>query len=45
MSFSIYLQAAHPSPLSVTHWKGCKAFSKCNAALKELGKEPIDWQN
>eukprot|EP00667_Euglena_gracilis_P015227 EG_transcript_15829 len=39
------LEAAHPSPLSANKWKGCKAFSKCNAALKELGKAPINWQN
>ena len=39
------LEAAHPSPLSVTKWRGCKAFSKCNAALVELGKTPIDWKN
>jgi len=39
------LEAAHPSPLSVNKWRGCKTFSKCNAALKELGKEPVNWQN
>jgi uracil-DNA glycosylase len=34
---------AHPSPLSATAWFGCRTFSKCNAALKDLGKEPINW--
>ena len=34
---------AHPSPLSVKAWTGCKAFSRTNAALVELGKAPMDW--
>ncbi len=38
------MQAAHPSPLSVTKWKGCKVFSKTNEVLKSMGKPPIDWQ-
>lgn len=38
------IECAHPSPLSVTKWWGCKTFSKCNDALKALGKAPIDWK-
>lgn len=40
------LSAVHPSPLSANQggWFGCKHFSKCNEILKNLGKEPIDWQ-
>ena len=38
------IETAHPSPLSVTKWRGCKTFSKCNDALVKLGKEPIDWR-
>jgi uracil-DNA glycosylase len=38
------IEVGHPSPLSVKYWMGCKTFSKCNAALQELGKEPIDWR-
>lgn len=37
------IECAHPSPLSVTQWMGCKTFSKCNEALVALGKTPIDW--
>ena len=39
----VIIECAHPSPLSVTKWRGCKTFSKANAALKKLGKDPIDW--
>jgi uracil-DNA glycosylase len=38
------LTAAHPSPLSAKKFFGSKPFSTCNAALKELGKAPVDWQ-
>jgi uracil-DNA glycosylase len=38
------LTAAHPSPLSAKKFFGSKPFSQANKALKELGKEPIDWQ-
>ena len=38
------IQCAHPSPLSVTKWWGCKTFSKCNEALEQLGHSPIDWK-
>jgi uracil-DNA glycosylase len=34
---------AHPSPLSVTKWMGCKTFSQCNDLLRSVGKTPIDW--
>jgi len=37
------VQAAHPSPLSVAKFMGSKVFSKVNGALKELGKDGIDW--
>jgi uracil-DNA glycosylase len=37
------IEVAHPSPLSVTKWVGCKTFSKCNTALEELGKAPVSW--
>jgi uracil-DNA glycosylase len=40
----VVIECAHPSPLSVTKWRGCKTFSKCNAALVAKGKEPIDWR-
>ena len=40
------LTAVHPSPLSANQggWFGCKHFSKANDILKNLNKEPIDWQ-
>lgn len=39
------LQSVHPSPLSANRgFFGSKPFSKTNEILKELGKEPIDWQ-
>jgi uracil-DNA glycosylase len=37
------LESAHPSPLSFKKWQGCKAFSKCNEALRELGYTEVDW--
>lgn len=38
------LESAHPSPLSASRgFFGCGHFSKINAILKEMGKEPIDW--
>jgi len=37
------LEAAHPSPLSVTKFLGCKVFSKTNAYLVKKGQTPIDW--
>lgn len=39
------LKAAHPSPLSAhSGYFGCKHFSKTNALLQRMGKDPIDWQ-
>ncbi|MEP7169175.1 MAG: uracil-DNA glycosylase [Bacteroidota bacterium] len=38
------LKAAHPSPFSAfSGFFGCCHFSKTNEILKQLGKEPIDW--
>eukprot|EP00796_Vickermania_ingenoplastis_P001827 gene1827-1112_t len=35
----------HPSPLSAHRgWFGCRCFSRCNAALQELGHSQLDWQ-
>jgi uracil-DNA glycosylase len=39
------LKSVHPSPLSAKNgFFGSKPFSKSNAALKEAGREEIDWQ-
>jgi len=38
------IKGAHPSPLSVRQWKGCKHFSKTNEILVKNGKKPIDWR-
>ena len=41
----IIIESAHPSPLSAHNgFFGSKPYSKVNDALKELGKEPIDWK-
>lgn len=41
----VVIESAHPSPLSAHNgFFGSKPFSKINAALAELGKEPIDWK-
>uniref|UniRef100_A0A7S4C5Q6 Uracil-DNA glycosylase n=1 Tax=Chrysotila carterae TaxID=13221 RepID=A0A7S4C5Q6_CHRCT len=37
------LKAAHPSPLSVTKFLGCRVFSQANTYLEAKGKTPIDW--
>lgn len=41
------IACAHPSPLSATKTStpfiGSKCFSRCNRALEEMGKKPIDW--
>eukprot|EP00002_Diphylleia_rotans_P035367 TRINITY_DN770_c0_g1_i1.p1 TRINITY_DN770_c0_g1~~TRINITY_DN770_c0_g1_i1.p1 ORF type:complete len:300 (-),score=72.23 TRINITY_DN770_c0_g1_i1:211-1110(-) len=34
---------AHPSPLSVTKWWGCKHFSKTNKILSDHGVAPVNW--
>lgn len=38
------LEAAHPSPLARTGFLGCKHFSKANEILRNLGRNPINWQ-
>ncbi|MBS4236197.1 uracil-DNA glycosylase [Campylobacter vulpis] len=37
------LEAAHPSPLARQGFLGCRHFSKSNALLETIGKEPIKW--
>lgn len=37
------LKSAHPSPLSVTGFLGCRHFSKANEYLQSVGKTPIEW--
>ncbi|MDR1887443.1 MAG: uracil-DNA glycosylase [Prevotellaceae bacterium] len=37
------LESAHPSPLSVTGFFGCKHFSKTNAILNRQGLPEINW--
>lgn len=39
------IESAHPSPLSASGgFFGSKPFSRCNAILRQLGKEEINWQ-
>ena len=39
------IKGVHPSPLSAYRgFFGSKPFSKTNSFLKQIGKEPIDWQ-
>ena len=40
----LILQAAHPSPLARNAFSGCSHFSKTNAYLKSVGKDPVVWQ-
>jgi uracil-DNA glycosylase len=41
----VVIESVHPSPLSASKgWFGCHCFSKCNAALRELGHTPMYWQ-
>lgn len=41
----VLLKSVHPSPLSASNgFFGSKPFSKINAALESLGREPIDWR-
>jgi uracil-DNA glycosylase len=43
-SQNLVLKAVHPSPLSVYRgFFGSRHFSKANAYLETLGKEPIKW--
>ncbi len=40
----LVLKAPHPSPLSAYRgFFGCRHFSKANAYLREVGREPIAW--
>ena len=39
----LVLKAAHPSPLSVTGFLGCRHFSKTNEYLVKKGIDPVDW--
>jgi len=38
------LACAHPSPLSVRKFFGCRCFSHINRDLADAGQAPIDWQ-
>jgi uracil-DNA glycosylase len=39
------VESAHPSPRSADYgFFGSRPFSRANAALRQLGAEPIDWQ-
>lgn len=38
------IESAHPSPLSARYgFFGSRPFSRANAALKQMGAEPVDW--
>ncbi|MER3499163.1 MAG: uracil-DNA glycosylase [Chitinophagaceae bacterium] len=39
----LILKAAHPSPLSISGFLGCRHFSKANEFLVKHGIDPIDW--
>lgn len=43
MNKHFVLEAAHPSPLSVRGFFGCRHFSKTNYLLKQNKKSPINW--
>jgi uracil-DNA glycosylase len=38
------IATAHPSPLSVRKFYGCRCFSHINRDLADAGLSPIDWQ-
>lgn len=39
------VESAHPSPLSAYNgFFGSRPFSKVNAFLESVGKQPINWQ-
>ena len=41
----LVLKSAHPSPLSAHNgFLGSHPFSKANAYLQSIGKDPVDWQ-
>jgi uracil-DNA glycosylase len=37
------IEAGHPSPMNPAGFRGSRPFSKINAALAEVGLDPIDW--
>jgi uracil-DNA glycosylase len=39
----LVLYNVHPSPLAGQGFVTIKDFSKANTYLKQMGKEPIDW--
>ncbi|CAB4597099.1 unannotated protein [freshwater metagenome] len=40
----VVIESAHPSPLSAHNgFFGSRPFSRANQALRESGREPIDW--
>jgi uracil-DNA glycosylase len=42
---SNFISTSHPSPLGVKHgFMGSHIFSRANALLVELGKQPINWR-
>ena len=44
VSKHLIIESAHPSPLSAYRgFFGSSPFSRANAYLKEMGREPIDW--
>lgn len=46
-SWSTVIEVGHPSPLnrhSRSKFEGCRMFSRVNAALVDILKEPIDWR-
>ncbi len=40
----LVLQSAHPSPLSVRGFTGCRHFSQANDYLQQHGSAAVDWQ-
>ena len=40
----VVISSAHPSPLSVRNFFGCRCFSHINRALSEVAGLPIKWQ-
>jgi uracil-DNA glycosylase len=41
----VVIESAHPSPLSATNgFFGSRPFTRTNAALTEVGLEPVDWR-
>ena len=39
------LECAHPSPYSVSRFRGCSHFSKCNKFLRDIDQVPIQWDS